>query len=443
MGDSSFPILPGVTAADLEHLPNERLESELCALAAQSASAMCRWLVMVAEFDRREAAFQWYGILSTAHWLAWRCAIDARTARDHVRVARAIVGLPKTMAAFASGELTYSKVRAITRVATINNEEPWLYLARHATTAQLEDAVRAYRRAVDSLGKPVPVPGDVDDSPGECRERHSEDGRTQILFDLPADEAAEVLAKLDRRAEELFHKQEGCGSAEPPLRLSHAERRARALVEMAAEALPSSASDPDDDRYLVVIHAKASTLGLNAWMEGGGPIAPSRLAEILCDQPLSLLIEDDDDNPLYLGRTTKTLNRRQRRALRYRDGRCCRVPGCLNTRRLNGHHVAWWERDKGPTDIDNLVSLCPFHHSLVHKGKLFIKVDGDGRFVFSLPDGTVLVDAPETSPVQTTIEEANATAGVRVATAPLPGEGDRQDLALTLDGLLLSFGLLV
>ena len=350
----SVAVLPGVSSADLEQLPIERLEAELCTLAAQNASAMCRWLVMVAEFDRRDAAMQWWGVLSTSHWLAWRCAIDARTARDHVRVARAIVGLPKTMAAFAAGELSYSKVRAITRVARISTEGVWLQKARDATTAQLEDAVRAYRRAIDptkesEVGSPEP-----DGVPGDCRTRHGEDGRTQIVFDLPADEAAEALAKLDRRADEVFHEQADSGSAEPALRLSHGERRARAFVELMSETFPQSPSDPDDDRYLTVIHAKATDLGVHAWMEGGPPVTAERLAELLCDQPLSLLVEDDHGNPLYLGRITKQLNRRQRRALRYRDGNCCRVPGCSRTKRLNGHHVAWWGRDKGSTDIDNL-----------------------------------------------------------------------------------------
>lgn len=273
---------------------------------------------------------------------------------------------------FASGELSYSKVRALTRVARITTEDRWLETARCATTAQLEDAVRAYRSAIDPSTEAEPEP-----MPGECRVRHSEDGRSQIVFDLPSDEAAEVLAKLDRRGDEIFHDQGNCGSAEPQvLRLSHAERRARALVEMVSETFPSSPSDPDDDRYLVVIHAKATSLGVKAWMEGGPAISPERLAELLCDQPLSLLVEDDADNPLYLGRITKTLNRRQRRALRYRDGMCCRVPGCTNTRRINGHHVAWWQRDQGPTDIDNLirpVSLPPppgAQGPALHQGRL-------------------------------------------------------------------------
>ena len=148
MGDLAIAVLPDVTSDDLERLPKERLEAELCTRAAQSASAMCRWLVMVAEFDRREAAMEWYGIVSTAHWLAWRCAMDARTARDHVRVARAIVGLPKTLAAFAAGELSYSKVRALTRVARFDTEDRWLDTARNATTAQLEDTVPSATRSI-------------------------------------------------------------------------------------------------------------------------------------------------------------------------------------------------------------------------------------------------------------------------------------------------------
>lgn len=445
MGDLSVPVLPGVSSADLAQLPIERLEAELCTLAAQSASAMCRWLAMVAEFDRRDAAMQWWGVLSTAHWLAWRCAIDARTAREHVRVARAVVGLPRTMAAFAAGQLSYSKVRAITRVARISTEDTWIEKAREATTAQLEEAVRGYRRAIDPKGEFHRAQPEPDDTPADCRTRHREDGRTQIVFDLSADEAGEVLAKLDRRADSIFQDEANCGSAEPPLCLTHSERRARALLEVLSETFANTPSDPDDDRYLVVIHAEASSIGGTgrAWIEGGPPVTAERLAELLCDQPLSLLVEDDHGNPLYLGRSTKQLNRRQRRALRYRDRGCCRFPGCTRTKRINGHHVAWWRRDNGPTDIDNLVSLCPFHHRLVHRGQFCIEVEAKGLFVFARPDGTLIEDSPEPLTPARTLEHANSAAGVDVVSAPEPGDGYRQDLSLTVDALLASFGLLI
>jgi hypothetical protein len=442
MGELSFPVLPDVSSAALDQLPIERLEAELTGLAAQSAAAMCRWLVMVAEFDRRDAAARWWGVRSTAHWLEWQCALEERTARAHVAVARRIVGLPKTMAAFASGALSYSKVRALVRVATISTEDTWIEKARQATAAQLEDAVRGYRQAI---GADDPAPAvDPAEERGELYESWTEEGRGHLRANLRADDFALALAAIDKRADELFQEQAKSGPAGPLLCRTRAELRAQAMVELlCGENGCVCGGDGSDDRHLVVIVAEASSLDPegHAYIEGGPPVSAERLAELLCDQPLALLVKDDSGNPLYLGRSTKQLNRRQRRALRYRDGRCCQFPGCKSTKRINGHHVAWWARDHGPTDIDNLVSLCPFHHRLIHQQKFFIKVDADGRFVFTRSDGAVLENSPPPPPVQTTIEQANAALGTAVASAPEPGEGYPQDLALTVDHLLWKFGL--
>ena len=103
-------MIGGGPAEDLE-----RLETEIVELAAQIHAATCRWLGLVAEFDRREGWKAW-GCRSCAHWVAWRCSLSDVAARDQVRVARRLEGLPLVRAAYAAGELSYSKVRALTRV---------------------------------------------------------------------------------------------------------------------------------------------------------------------------------------------------------------------------------------------------------------------------------------------------------------------------------------
>src|SRR5258708_23361119 len=121
----------------------EELERELCGPAAHLAGATCRWLMLVAEFDERRGWAEW-GVNSCAHWLSWRCSIGLGTARDQVRVARRLQELPRVHAAFATGELSYSKVRAIARVATPEIEEQLVELGLHASGAQLEKLVRGY-----------------------------------------------------------------------------------------------------------------------------------------------------------------------------------------------------------------------------------------------------------------------------------------------------------
>src|SRR3954464_15454726 len=108
MIERMFPSVDG--------LPDERLEAELTTLAAHMHAGMYRFLVMVAEFDRRELYESWE-CRGTAQWLSWKCAIAARTAREQAPVARALERLPLAAAAFGRGELSYAKVRAVARVA--------------------------------------------------------------------------------------------------------------------------------------------------------------------------------------------------------------------------------------------------------------------------------------------------------------------------------------
>src|SRR5437899_11654834 len=112
----------------------DELEDELATLASHVAAGMCRWLELVGELDRRG---NWgWRTGSCAEWLAWRCALLPRTAREHVRVARRLLELPRVRAAFSRGELSYAKVRALTRVATAGSEEELLELARALTASQ-------------------------------------------------------------------------------------------------------------------------------------------------------------------------------------------------------------------------------------------------------------------------------------------------------------------
>ena len=127
--------------------PLELLEREITELASHIHAATCRWLGLVAEFDRREGWADW-GCRSCAHWVSWRCGIAPVAAREHVRVARRLESLPLVRSAFGEGRLSYSKVRALTRVEEVEREEDLLSLAEHATAAQLERLVRAYRGVV-------------------------------------------------------------------------------------------------------------------------------------------------------------------------------------------------------------------------------------------------------------------------------------------------------
>jgi hypothetical protein len=159
--DTVFPSEPGRTLSNMcshdqaEEQPAagasslEELEREICELAAHIAAATCRWLELLAEFDKRGGWAEW-GITSCAHWLSWRCSIGLRAAREHVRVAHRLGELPLVRAAFSRGELSYCKVRALTRAATPKTEAGLLDIARHATGAQLEKLIRCYNGALSA-----------------------------------------------------------------------------------------------------------------------------------------------------------------------------------------------------------------------------------------------------------------------------------------------------
>src|ERR1700750_1291783 len=113
----SPPADVAASPAEPPGVPLERLEAQICELAGHLAAATCRFLVLLADFDARRGWASWE-MNSCAQWLSWKCQLSSGTAREHVRVARALAGLPVIRAEFAAARLSYAKVRALTRIAT-------------------------------------------------------------------------------------------------------------------------------------------------------------------------------------------------------------------------------------------------------------------------------------------------------------------------------------
>src|SRR4051812_15572550 len=185
--------LSGVASADEaagEEQPLEALEADLIALATDLAAAECRFLQMIAEFDRRQGwAVQ--GVVSCAHWLSWRCGLSLVSARERVRVARALEALPKVVESFEKGELSYARARAIVRVATPENEEALVATARSSTGAQLERICRA-TKAAQRADDPTPVR----ESRRTVSWHWDDDGMLVLRARLDAEEGAAVIAAL-------------------------------------------------------------------------------------------------------------------------------------------------------------------------------------------------------------------------------------------------------
>ena len=129
---------------DPEVLSDAELEDGITELSAHIDAATCRLLDFIGEFDRRKA-WGGIGVKGCAHWLSWKCGIGLNAAREKVRVANALPGLPKVREALAEGRISYSKARAITRIGTSDNEDFLLQIALQGTAAHVEELVRQQR----------------------------------------------------------------------------------------------------------------------------------------------------------------------------------------------------------------------------------------------------------------------------------------------------------
>jgi Domain of unknown function (DUF222)/HNH endonuclease len=404
--------------SDLAGLSIEELEDELATLASHLSAGMCRWLELVGELDRRGEWAEW-GCGSCAEWLAWRCALLPRTAREHVRVARRLPELPLLRAAFARGELSYAKVRALTRVADAESEAELLELARVMTAAQLERAARAYRRVTTEDANVLHADAHVSTY-------WDDDGSLEIHGRLAPEQGALVLRALEAARDSLWRQERG--SAEP--RPTSAE----VLVAVAEAALASDADRSGGERYQVVVHVEADALASDGEQGGislddGAALAAETARRLACDASV-VAISERNGRTVRVGRKTRTIPPGLRRALGARD-RGCRFPGCENHRFVDAHHVRHWARG-GETRLDNLVLLCRRHHRLVHEGGYAI----DDKLRFYDPWGRRIPRvwrAPPGNGDELLRHEHTATIGPDTCAS---GTGEQMDVALAVDALL-------
>jgi hypothetical protein len=370
-------------------IDTDRLGDEIAELAAHLDAATHRLLTLIRRFDE---AGGWadQGALSCAHWLCWRIGLELGAAREHVRVARALADLQLVDDALRQGQVRYSKVRALTRVATPSTEAALLEMARFSTASQLERICRGDRRAMQNATGQRPE----DEAHYRwVRERETETGLVRFEVQLRPDEAAVVRRALEAAMQRAWEATDVSAGTPPAVSL----RRADAIVAMAEQYLAGSSADAASP-VEVVVHVEAATLAdpdAGGTLEDGTALAPAATERLCCDATVVEVTEDSRGNVLDVGRRRRTIPTLLRRALRLRDSGC-RFPGCTN-RRVDGHHVVPWARG-GVTALENLVSLCRRHHTHVHEYGFRMQPDGAGGFRFFRPDG-IEVTAAVGSPV--------------------------------------------
>jgi Domain of unknown function (DUF222) len=397
-----------------DELSDPELADRLCEQAAHVHAATSRLLTMIAAFDRRRG-WDADGCVSLAQWLSWRCGIGLRSAQEHVSVARRLESLPLVQARFAAGELSYSKVRALCRMATPSTERDLVDSALAATAAQIETVGRLYRR-VKRLDA-----GNHEHERRHLRWSWDDDGSLEVRARLTADEGARFVAAIEARCPRRPHAS-----------IDHA--RADALCT----AITGGGRGVTTE---VVVHADVELLtgesdDGSCYVESGAPLAAETARRLACDGRLRLVAERHGEQ-VGVGRASRAVGPSLRRALRARDGGCV-FPGCTNRRWVDAHHVHHWARG-GRTDLGNLVELCRRHHRLVHEGGFRLAFDGTTVTVHDRK-GRDLTAAPTSGPARgDAIEVQHARAGLEIdGTTAMAryGAGERPDYRHWIDAIM-------
>jgi hypothetical protein len=462
-------------------MPVEHLEARICELAGHLTAATCQFLLLIADFDARQGWAAWE-TPSCAAWLSWKCQLAGGTAREHVRVARALGAFPLIRGEFAAGRLSYAKVRALTRIATPDTEADLVEMATPMTANQLERFAQAHRR--------VSRAGEEDvRSRRKLTWRIEDDKAFAFTGYLPPEAGAVVLQAVRAALGDLEHPhhdddEDGVSAETPAQRLHRHDQEggidwdgdkpprqqpgtavqglADALVEVCAGYLRGKIVSADNaDVYQVIIHAGTQAItteapepseasepdaadepiGVSAetsighpadsrrcHLDDGPAISPAALRLIGCNATISTMIHDTGGDVLNVGRRSRKPSAALRRAVRERDGSRCQYPGC-ESRRTDAHHIRYWSNG-GQTSYRNLCSLCKRHHTLVHDKNILIAAAKSG-FAFYTPQGSLIPASPPLPEVSGDITGCHSAA-ITPSTIIPPHSGERLDLHLAI-----------
>jgi hypothetical protein len=405
------------------------LADQIVELAGHLNAAHYRFLSLIAEFDRRKG-WNCRATRDCAHWLNWKCGIDLGAAREKVRTARALEKLTQVSAAMERGEVSYSKVRAITRVATPENEHYFLHIALHGTAHHVETLVRAYRRATEAEELSREQQQRVH---REVRYCWDVDGSLILKARLPADVGALVLKALEAAVPEV-----------PPDdfdRPTWSHKRADAMAVIFESFLAHGAEAMSGgERHQVVVHVSAETLqaggGHHCEIEDGPAVAAETARRLACDASLVAIVEAEKGEPLNVGRKTRSIPPALQRALNARD-KGCRFPGCTHKKYTDAHHIQHWAHG-GETKMSNLVTLCRFHHRKVHEGQVVVQVLDDGAIRFVQPNGECFESVSRTVGDWRQLLEVHERAGIHIdkGTAATKWDGGPMDYGIAMDALM-------
>ena len=436
----------GLTRQDID-----RLADAIAIQAARIDAATHRLLSDIRRFDEaRGWAMQ--AAQSCAHWLTWRLGLGMGAAREKVRVAHALGKLPLIDAAFAKGRVSYSKVRAVTRVASADNEALLLDYARTSTGAQLEKICAKFRGFSQEASDP---------ERRSVSKRYMPDATVRIQLNLSPDEAErfwQALSETKRALDEQTAAVPGNDAAAPeqraPEQLAAEQRAPEQLAAARAQRVPAGMSGdaqatladaavamaerqlvtleegtplsrPAAERRQLFVHLREERIGeashWQAELQDGTPLQGEAFKRLACDSGIVVAKLDAAGHVLDVGRRRRTVSPALRRALFMRD-RHCQFPGCSHTAFVEAHHVEHWAQG-GETSLENMLLACTFHHRALHEGGFSVHraaaVPGHGdEFVFLTPDQRPIEYVPTSPSLErhpmATLTRKQQRAGIRI-----------------------------
>ena len=338
------------------------LFEELSQLAGQRNAIDGRIVEIVAEMERDDLCGA-AGARSVAALVAWKTGSSSANAHTVAAVARRLAEFPRCVQGLREGRLSLDQVGVIAERAGEGSDEHYAALAEVATVSQLRTAIKL---------EPRPQP-DARPEPQASISKTSDEQFTCWRIKLPQVDAAKFDAAVQSHQDALIaewkrdHDGDRPAPERPPLP-GRCEAFMR-LVEAGWDA--EAARRPHGQHTTVVVHLDVNQRA--AALHLGPLLTDADRRFLLCDATCEVWFERAGQ-VIGAGRATRVISRRLRRALEHRHPTCA-VPGCGATRGLHAHHIRHWE-DGGPTELDNLVLVCPYHHRLHHRGVITIAGPG-------------------------------------------------------------------
>ncbi|MDH6283813.1 HNH endonuclease signature motif containing protein [Prescottella agglutinans] len=395
-------------ADDVRSLPESELLTATLDISREIERLEAVRVAAVAEIDERAVAFDALGFRSVKLWLAANTLLEVPAAARILALGKALRREPEIADAFQNGRISAEHAALITKFC----EQPprgmpddalgpcrdmLLDSATGPTSTTM--TVRTCISRLERIFESEDLPPSEDADRNEFHASKTLNGRVAVKGDFDSETGEMLLTALSSLTKPRNPIDDPQGGRTP------AQRRADAFTEILRQYLNSGAAPLEGgERPHLSLHVNAKDLaradsehsqtqrgdhpdlfGDNdiAWTPHMGPLTIESARRLACDCHLTPIVMDDGI-PLHLGRTTRTVSKKQRRALIARDHGCA-FPGCgAPPAHCEGHHIHHWA-DGGPTDLDNLVLLCRYHHRLLHHSHWHVQIGADRRPWFTPP----------------------------------------------------------